>query len=677
MSLTYNQAVEQTITAGEQIHQIVNGTATTEVTVEDGSKVPSIRKALLDNFYFKDPITWQVGQTENVFNQLRQFTDGSWWYAPSATASNPISMGSTPVGDSLWKIYDFDAIGKLEPRIDEALRRSYAEAGYNVVGTFQAGFTYVNANDVGIDETTGKGFTGPAGPVAAGTDPASGGFVDRSAALLRLNLGITFAESYGFSQTNTAAQNGAIINSLIAMSDVSQIWFSFPAPMEGVIVNRPIKLQAIGRMQFDIQTDGAFGIKLIKGSVGSVIVGVSPKVTANNQTKIIIDGREGSGSNPQYNRLYDILTEGGKSETETHDGSVSLLLADTWSNSFYGCYFNRTQTGVVFGYPGAAANSVNANHFYGCELRSVNTYTNGGKAILHYGGDANAWIGGAIENWKQEIEVHGGLLVITAGAYIEAFASASTISMYGGSAKVTECFLNSPFVFLYGPSNLCYKNNTIRTALSNKDYPIIQHRADVECRLDISGNTPRDGEGSPYMIRSGVWRNSGVWQKLSSYLKSINFKQQESIVVADLVTSVTNVTGDGTEFILFQPSDSVALDELGEFSSGILNAKYEGIYTVRGAVTLTGIAADCDVLIYLRTATGDPSPTLNRSRVLATQTVSGVITLPFSASVPIDDDAQARIAVTVSGTTKTIGIRGRTGAGSVSRNTHAIIKREK
>ena len=109
MALTYQAAVEQTISAGEQIHQIVNGTATTEVTVEDGSKVPSIRKALLDNFYFKDPIAWQVGQTENVFNQLRKFTDGSWWYAPSATASNPISMGVTPVGDPLWKIYAFRA----------------------------------------------------------------------------------------------------------------------------------------------------------------------------------------------------------------------------------------------------------------------------------------------------------------------------------------------------------------------------------------------------------------------------------------------------------------------------------------------------------------------------------------------------------------------------------------
>lgn len=70
-------------------------------------------------------------------------------------------------------------------QVMELYRRSYAEAGYNVVGTFQAGFTYVNANDVGIDETTGKGYTGPAGPVAAGTDPTSGGFVDRSGALAR------------------------------------------------------------------------------------------------------------------------------------------------------------------------------------------------------------------------------------------------------------------------------------------------------------------------------------------------------------------------------------------------------------------------------------------------------------------------------------------------------------
>ena len=184
MSLTYNEAVEQTITAGEQIHQIVNGTATTEVTVEDGSKVPSIRKALLDNFYFKDPIAWQVGQTENVFNQLRQFTDGSWWYAPSATASNPVSMGSTPVGNPLWKSYSFDAIGKLTPQIREALRRSYAEAGYNLVnGSFEAGGTVTMATDALLYEADGKAYSwGGTMPktVPANSTPATTGGVSTS-----------------------------------------------------------------------------------------------------------------------------------------------------------------------------------------------------------------------------------------------------------------------------------------------------------------------------------------------------------------------------------------------------------------------------------------------------------------------------------------------------------------
>ncbi len=76
----------------------------------------------------------------------------------------------------------------LRANVSEALRRSYAEAGYNVVGTFQAGFAYVNANDVGIDPATGKGYTGPAGPVDAGTDPTSGGFVDKSEEALRSQL---------------------------------------------------------------------------------------------------------------------------------------------------------------------------------------------------------------------------------------------------------------------------------------------------------------------------------------------------------------------------------------------------------------------------------------------------------------------------------------------------------
>lgn len=71
----------------------------------------------------------------------------------------------------------------------EALRRSYAEAGYNLVaGSFEAGGTLVNTSDVLLQERTGKAFSGPAGMVAAGTNPASGGFVDKSGELLTSSL---------------------------------------------------------------------------------------------------------------------------------------------------------------------------------------------------------------------------------------------------------------------------------------------------------------------------------------------------------------------------------------------------------------------------------------------------------------------------------------------------------
>ena len=81
-----------------------------------------------------------------------------------------------------------DRNGTMELSIQEDLRRSYAEVGYNVVGTFQTGFTLDTANDMGIDLATGKGYTGPAGPVDSGTDPISVVFVDVSMSLLRHGL---------------------------------------------------------------------------------------------------------------------------------------------------------------------------------------------------------------------------------------------------------------------------------------------------------------------------------------------------------------------------------------------------------------------------------------------------------------------------------------------------------
>lgn len=105
---TFTQAVELTIFASNQLHDVINGDALTTVETENGD-IPTLRKALVDNFYFKTPINWAEGESATVFNQLYYF-DGTlatsgWYYAPQATLDNPIAMGSTPLDNDNWRLY--------------------------------------------------------------------------------------------------------------------------------------------------------------------------------------------------------------------------------------------------------------------------------------------------------------------------------------------------------------------------------------------------------------------------------------------------------------------------------------------------------------------------------------------------------------------------------------------
>lgn len=78
--------------------------------------------------------------------------------------------------------------------------RSAAESGHNLVdGSFEEGGTLVNANDVLWSKKLNKIFSGPAGTVAAGTNPLSGGFVDRSVA----GGQFTYATLRGYSGNGT------------------------------------------------------------------------------------------------------------------------------------------------------------------------------------------------------------------------------------------------------------------------------------------------------------------------------------------------------------------------------------------------------------------------------------------------------------------------------------------
>lgn len=103
-------AVDQVIEDSARLNIVVNGDGTASAITEDGSPIPSVRKAYLENLVFKTPIIeWRNGMSVTVFNQLYSFLDNtgttSWWYAPAATTSNPVVMGDSPFNDTKFRIF--------------------------------------------------------------------------------------------------------------------------------------------------------------------------------------------------------------------------------------------------------------------------------------------------------------------------------------------------------------------------------------------------------------------------------------------------------------------------------------------------------------------------------------------------------------------------------------------
>ena len=157
-------------------------TATNPVTGQTQQTLPS----LLADLGF-DVQSW-TSSTGGVLASANQVflndTSGSLgvgdYYAWGGTFPKTVPAGTDPALPTSGYIMRSSRFAGTQAR--EALRRSYAEAGYNLAdGSFEAGGTLVNANDVLLQERTGKAFSGLAGTVAAGTDPtAGGGFVDRS-----------------------------------------------------------------------------------------------------------------------------------------------------------------------------------------------------------------------------------------------------------------------------------------------------------------------------------------------------------------------------------------------------------------------------------------------------------------------------------------------------------------
>lgn len=215
---TLAQAEDMLVFTGNRIHDIMNADATSVIEVEDG-QIPSIRKALVDNMYFKTPQIWVASTQITDPLQLKQFTDGGWYFAPTATVSTPVNLGATPIGDTNWKPWSKD-----QAAVYQHAKRLAAEAGYNMVsGSFYFGGTLDSVDDVLFYEGDGKYYSwSGAFPkvVPAGSTPATSGgvgagaWVDRTQETLQLSLLSSSGASIVYTSTGETVEERLSSNEL-------------------------------------------------------------------------------------------------------------------------------------------------------------------------------------------------------------------------------------------------------------------------------------------------------------------------------------------------------------------------------------------------------------------------------------------------------------------------------
>lgn len=196
-------------------------------------------------------------------------------------------------------------------QVREVITRSYAEAGHQVVpGSFQSGFTIVNANDVVLDETTGKGFSGPAGTYPGNTDPSSVIFVDRSMAMLPVTLsrlGCT-----------TTGDNTAVMNAIFAdlKGSGAQVLVDKDFPISGQVKIDGLFLSGTGRITGSGSLVGVVGnheLPYENIQVWNNLVTASERNSAINLavTDVIVDPLFGDDTSPHVvkslQRALDVI----------------------------------------------------------------------------------------------------------------------------------------------------------------------------------------------------------------------------------------------------------------------------------------------------------------------------------------------------------------------------------
>lgn len=443
----------------------------------------------------------------------------------------------------------------------------------------------------------------------------------------------------GVQPTNTSAQNGGVVNSLLASYD--EVILVEPVPLGGVIVSARKRIRSLNRSMFDMDATVSFGLKAERGCVGSIFENIAFRFNATNQTGWILDGLSGDTkkSYPQYNNYYNCDTEGAHA-----DGSASLTLSYTWSNRFFGCNFNRTVTGVIFGRDADEAGFVNYNVFFGCEIRSDKAQANSRSPVIHRSGGGNALIGCAIENWLGAPVITGGHFVISE-SYLEAMDASINVS--GGRLVVTGCHDNGPAIVLDADgSSLVYENNLFTGSSYTSGYPKIQRRGDIDASITISG--VESGRSDSVLIRPGQYRGvTAVWNNTSPRKSRESIDHGFTSLSARVGDDQLNVTGTDNLYTIKFNNSTVDADSGNEFTAniGVFTAKVGGMRSINAGVYLGGTTVGqlCELFAV----------TTDKRYLLATRRGDGVSNIFMSGAIstPLANGHTVRLQVIAHGTT--------------------------
>ncbi len=506
------------------------------------------------------------------------------------------------------------------------------DGGYSLLVQDQFGatkFSTAKAADIWADLAS----SGGAGLVGYGDSPLS----------TWLGKIVMATESrFGLSESNTGAQNLAAMLAFASYLDTNKVagWIpsgNYDISGSGFRIPSGVTVHCDGK--FNLVGSGS-KCALLDNTKYSSIYGLKIIVNATNQTALSIRGDAGYS---ELNNFYGLLID---SDT-LPASSVGVELDNSFSNFFYGARVLRVAKQVTF------ANAANANIFYGGELRSNNTLANGSNPITHgVGCHGNAFIGTVIENQRAPIKMDGGELTLMGRCYIEAFYSPEAIQMNGGSLTLDGNYLNNVFVFVNGGSILRYINNDVDGASSNANYPFVQHRANVDTKIEVRGNKALQAGGVIYRPRE--WFDGTSWAYRSIANRGEFVQMSPVRFQSRLAADAVDVTGDGTTYQIAWGGNEQFDD--GSNIGAVFTTPENGLYQFELSVYVSGVVTANHDNITAKIVTSNRSYTIWFSGVDGVQSTGGQMIFRGTCFADMEAGDSAYATVQVTGSSKVIDI---------------------